>query len=140
MAVEDNKFKTGVTATVIMTLTITGEVLSSLPQLIIVFYYIRNGKRIKFSRFAKDLNTQEVLDAIAAGIAVHAMVIDVDTVTMVIPPEDTATLEISDCEEVPVFAQVGYIDSSGNTEKDIPEPACDTAIGFLVGSVTEGLL
>lgn len=140
MAEELKKFKTGVTVTVKMTLSITGEVLTALPQIVITMYYIRNGKHIEFSFFAKDLTTPKIIAAIDAGKPVHSMLIVANLITMVIPPEDTENLEIEDCEEVPVFAEVAWIDSNGNTEKDLPDPLCDTPIGTLVGSVTTGLI
>lgn len=136
-----NKFKTGTVANVRMTLTITGEVISSLSQIVVVYYYIRNTKKIKFSYHAIDPNEAEIAaEAISENKTVHQIVLDGEVLVMIIPIEDTDTLEIETCEELPIFAEITYVDSNNEKRKAIPDPDCDVPVGTLVKSITEGWL
>lgn len=145
-----NKWKTGSTAKVTMELDISGEVLATLPQILWSFYYVAvGGKKIIFSIFAKDPNEPGIAGRAAATdppITLHPVVINGSTVTMTVPPEDTETLEIEDCEEVPVFTEIGWEDDFGDKNKglevdeDEEDEACDPVVGTLIGSVSEGLL
>lgn len=137
-----NKFKTGIVADVEIKLTIEGEVLSALPQIVAIFYYIANGnKHVKFSYHAKDPNEPEISDeAIEEGKTLNTLVVNGDVLEMTIPIDETDTLKIETCDEWPVYVEIAYIDSNGNKQKVVDENECDTLVGTIVKSVTEGWL
>jgi len=145
-----NKFKTGSTINVSMELDISGEVLATLPQILFVYYYItKSGKKITFAHFAKNPAEAGIAARAAAAdppITLLPIVINGTTVTMTIPPANTDSLEIEDCERLAVHVEIDWEDDNSDKDKGIEEEDtnedvdCDPFVGTLIGSVSEGLL
>ena len=143
---EKGRFKTGTDTLIKIKLAIAGEVLTSLTQLVVVFYYVRvDGTEKKFSYFAKDPAAADIAaEAVTEGITVHQLIINGSILDCDIPQVDTDTLDLEECEVTQVFAEIAYLDSSSDKQKGIIVNAdgqnCDVPIGEMVKSTTEGWL
>ena len=143
-----NEFKTGTDSLITINLAIEGEVISALTQLVLVYYYILNGKVVKFSLWAKDIAESElVADAAAAGLTIHQILFDGELIKTLIPLADTEALKIEDCDNPFVYVTVSYLDSNGEKQEYLVEkPAdvkdedhnCDPFVGEIVKSITTG--
>jgi len=158
-----NEFKTGTVITVRITLSISGEVVSALPQLVNTLYYIRNNEKFKFFWAAKDPAAADIAaEATAENKTVATIVFDGEVVVLTIPIVDTDTLVLNDCEKVPVFVEVAYLDTALDRQRAVPDQAridsdkdlmrvdhvsipesleiCDYYVGPMIKSVNEGWL
>lgn len=117
-----NEFKTGTDITVRITLTVEAEVVSALTQIVATLYYIRKNVINKFHWAAKNPAASDVAaEATAEGKTVSTITFDGEVIVITIPIVDTDTLDLNDCEKVPVFADIAYLDSSGERQRAIPD-------------------
>jgi len=117
-----NEFKTGTDITVRIVLTATPEVVSALPQIVATLYYIRKNQIFKFHWAAKNPAAADVAaEASAEGKTVSTITFDGEVIVICIPIADTDTLDLKDCETVPVFAKIAYTDSSGERQEAVPD-------------------
>ena len=142
VAFTDNTFKTGTDIPIDIDLSIDGETVSALAQLVIIFYYLRGSdKKVKFSWWAKDLTEQSLIDEAAAeNITVHQILFTGEIVNIEIPVVDTDTLEIEACEEVKVLTEISFLDSNGKKVTVLDEDDCDSPVGTMTKSIAEGWL
>lgn len=141
MTAEENTFKTGQDIPIDFDLEIEGEVVSSLPQFVIVLYYLRNEKRIKFSYHALDIGEAEIAqEAIDEEKTLNTIVLNGEILEIIVPIAETDVLKLEVCEEVQVLAEITYVDSGGKKNKVLDADNCDVCVGTMTKSITEGWL
>ena len=137
----ENEFKTGEVINIEIDLNIDNEVISSLAQIVVVLYFLRNNRRTKFAYLATNISEAEIsAQAALQEKTVRQITLTGELLNLVIPIEDTDTLQIENCERVPVFAEIIFVDSNGEKNKAFDEENCDVFVGEMVGSVTQGWL
>lgn len=128
MAASDKK-KTETDIPVTFETTIDGVVLGALTQIIETYYYIRSKKKVEFSFHALVITDPAYLaEAQASGRAVNQLILNGSDIETIIPKEDTKGLDLSDCEEVLVKAELSFTESSADEGKQVTDSEVITLI------------
>ncbi len=144
---EPNVFKTGTDFQVRIELEIDSEVVTALPQIITILYYLLDGKRNEFSYWAVNTSDAKVVAKVTElGITIRQITFDSEIILLDVPTVDTDLLKIENCKDVDVFADIQFVDSNGDAQKAIvceddnadTEPDCDAFVGKMVKANSEG--
>jgi len=138
MAVPANTWKTNEDQRIDFDLSIDGETVSALAQIVIVLYYVRNEKKFKFSWHAIDpAETDIAAEAITENVTVHTITLNGEILEIEIPFTETDDLELEGCEEVTVQAEITYLDSGGKRRKVLDAENCDPCVGVMTEAVVD---
>lgn len=133
--------KTGTDIVMVVTMNATPAEVAALPQIIMVYYYKRDGVTTLISFFALvPTDAAIVAEAAAEGKTVHPLTIDDSNLDMVIPRDDTEGLDLTDSEIVVVFGELSYFDNLNKKFKNADRVAGDPVAFNMIQSPVKDLI